>query len=112
MMCPPDMVVAAIVGWRRQNRATGGYHGSGLQASCKGVRRLVAVVEGAGAAAAAGGRGRGDIVDSMCQIIRAVGARDVVANHAALAGRGGPGRGERRGTAEDRRWCDSRYCQR
>lgn len=97
MMCPPDMLVAATVGGRRQNWATEGYNGPGCQASCKGVRRLVAVVERAGSATgtAAGGRSIGDIVDSMCQVIRAVGTRDVVANHAALAGRGGPGRGER-----------------
>src|SRR5579859_5576682 len=106
MMCPPDVLVAATVGWWRQNRATEGYSGSGLQASCKGVRWLVAIVERAGATASAatGGRSISDIVDPMCQVIRAVGARDVVANHATLAGRGSPGRGERQGTAEDRRW--------
>lgn len=29
LLCSPDMVVAATIGGRRQNRATGGYHGSG-----------------------------------------------------------------------------------
>src|SRR5579872_6647529 len=40
VMCPPDMIVAATIGGRRQNRAVGGHNSSGYQASREGVGRL------------------------------------------------------------------------
>ena len=57
------------------------------QTAHKGGRRLKTVIEHARAARAAGRRGsRGE--DAVGQIIRAVGGRDVVTDHAPLAGGG------------------------